>query len=164
MRPVRLRLSTAPGEGRRLAAPGPRPVVLCSVLFFPQEPALLELGGISPPVTRFPIPLTSPPTCSVAPAESMARNEMSERVLVNSAKCEGDAEPQMPRGGQGCRGTELGPGGGPPPLADGGGGGRAEHLLSDLLHTHPTPPHTPVSPPCLIQLLAHDHRMCVFHC
>ena len=98
MRPVRLRLSTAPGEGRRLAVLGPRPVVFCSVLFFPQESALLELGGISPPVTRFPIPLTSPPTCSVAPAESMARNEMSERVLVNSAKDEGDAEPQDAKG------------------------------------------------------------------
>jgi len=81
--------------------------VFCSVLFFPQEPALLELGGISPPVTRFPIPLTSPRTCSVAPAESMARNEMSERVLVNGVKDEGDVEPQDAKGeDKACRGKQ----------------------------------------------------------
>ena len=157
MRPVRLRLSTAPGEGRRLAALGPRPVVFCSVLFFPQEPALLELGGISPPVTRFPIPLTSPRTCSVAPAESMARNEMSERVLVNSAKCEGDAEPQMPRGGQGCRGTELGPGGGPPPLADGGGEEQNTFSQTCCTPTPPLPTHQfllPVSSSCWLMTTA----------
>lgn len=71
---------------------------------------------------------------------------MSERVLVNSAKGEGDAEPQDAKGGgQGLEGDiELGLGGGPPPLAD--RGGRTEHLLSDLLHTHPHPsPHTSFS-------------------
>ena len=41
-----------------------------------KAPALLELGGISPPVTSFLIPLTSPPPAVLSPTESMARNEI----------------------------------------------------------------------------------------
>ena len=121
------------GETAACSRPEGCRVLLC--LVFPSRTCFVGAEGHFPSSHRLPHSSLQSPW-----------NEMSERVLVNSAKGEGDAEPQDAKGGgQGLEGDiELGLGGGPPPLAD--RGGRTEHLLSDLLHTHPHPsPHTSFS-------------------